>query len=136
MAQVAANVRWTDGERFIGSASSGHAIAIDSDRAHSNSASGPMELVLMALCSCTATDIVIVLNKKRVAFRQLTVSADALRSDQVPQVYTEIKLTYTVNRGVDPKAMEHAVQLSKDKYCSVSQMLQKSVKITADIVYI
>ncbi|HKR95865.1 MAG TPA: osmotically inducible protein OsmC, partial [Candidatus Angelobacter sp.] len=59
---VEAQITWSDGERFVGSASSGHAIVIDSDRQR-NTALGPMELVLIGLCACTATDVVNILHK-------------------------------------------------------------------------
>ncbi len=64
---VEAQVTWTDGERFVAHASSGHAIVIDSDRQR-NTAAGPMEMVLMGLCACTATDVVSILRKKREPF--------------------------------------------------------------------
>jgi putative redox protein len=134
MATVEAQAQWTDGERFVCSATSGHALVADADRTR-NSAPSPMELLLIALCSCTATDVVGILAKKRAPFTGLTVRAEGRRADGVPAVYTEIKLIYRVSGPVEPKAMEDAVRLSKEKYCSVSQMLQKSVPITAVIEY-
>src|SRR3954467_13922190 len=105
----------TDVEKFTVTASSGHAIAVDSDRER-NSAPSPMELVLMGLCACTATDIDIVLRKKREPFTSLEVRAEAERAAEPPQVYTAIKLIYTVGGKVTKAAMERAVQLSEDKY--------------------
>jgi putative redox protein len=125
---VHASVNWTDGERFVGSGSSGHAIVIDSDRER-NTAPGPMELVLIGLCACTATDVVSILRKKREPFATVEVSAEARRAEQPPTVYEWIRLTYKVSGRVHRKAVEDAVRLSKSKYCSVSAMLQK----TADI---
>ncbi len=132
MSQVTANVRWTDGERFTGSATSGHALVIDADRQR-NTASGPMELVLIGLCACTATDVVSILRKKREPFTGVEVLADAVRASQPPTVYTSIKLTYKISGGVSRKAAEDAVRLSKEKYCSVSAMLQKTAQITSEI---
>jgi len=125
---VNASVNWTDGERFVGSASSGHAIVVDSNR-ESNSAPGPMELVLIGLCACTATDVVEILRKKRQPFVTLEVHAEARRAEHPPTVYNWIRLTYRVSGQVHRKALEDAVRLSKSRYCSVSAMLQK----TADI---
>ena len=93
---VEAQVTWTDGERFVANASSGHAIVIDSDR-HRNTAAGPMEMVLMGLCACTATDVVSILRKKREPFVGVHVKAEAVRATEAPTVYTSIKLIYTVS---------------------------------------
>lgn len=131
---VEANIQWTDGERFIGAASSGHSMVVDADRTR-NSGTGPMEMVLIGLCACTATDVVSILAKKREPFTSLRVRAEAERAKQPPTVYTNIKLIYTVGGNVQKKSMEDAVRLSKDKYCSVSQMLQKTAKITTEIEY-
>ncbi len=132
---VEANVDWTNGEQFVAIASSGHALVIDSDRKR-NTAPGPMVLVLMGLCACTATDVVTILTKKREAFTGLKVRAEAERAKEPPTVYTDIKLIYSVTGKVSKKAMEDAVRLSKEKYCSVSQMLQKTVHITSVIEYL
>ena len=131
--RVTACVSWTDQERFIASAGSGHALVIDSDRER-NTAPGPMELVLIGLCACTATDVVSILRKKREAFASVEVSAEARRADQPPTVYEWIKLTYQVSGKVSRKAVEDAVRLSKEKYCSVSAMLQKTAKIETEII--
>ena len=131
---VEAKAVWADGQRFLAQASSGHALVVDSDRA-GNSAPGPMELVLIGLCACTATDVVSILRKKRQPFTGLTVRAQGERAKEPPTVYEQIKLVYTVAGKVDKKAMEDAVRLSEEKYCSVSAMLQKTAKITFQIEY-
>ena len=134
MAQtVIASAAWTDGDRFIGMASSKHALVIDADRQR-NTAPGPMELVLIGLCACTATDVVSILRKKREGFTALEVSAEAKRAAEPPTVYEWIRLTYRVTGPVTRKAVEDAVRLSKEKYCSVSAMLQKTATIESDIV--
>ena len=125
---VTATVNWADGERFIGQASSGHALVIDSDRQR-NTAPGPMELVLIGLCACTATDVVGILRKKREPVSALEVRAEGRRAAQPPAIYEWIRLTYQVSGRVHRKAVEDAVRLSKSKYCSVSAMLEKTAKI-------
>ena len=131
---VEARVQWTDGERFVAEASSGHALVVDSDRER-NTAAGPMELVLVGLCACTATDVVSILRKKREPFTRVEVRAEAERAKQPPTVYETIKLIYTVGGQVSKKAVEDAVRLSEEKYCSVSAMLKKTAKITTVIEY-
>ncbi len=128
---IEASVSWTDNERYVGAASSRHAVVMDT--AAEKTASTPMELVLIALCGCTASDVVGILRKKREPFTALEVRAKAERADGHPAVYTSIHLTYVVHGEVSKKAMEDAVRLSKDKYCSVSAMLEKTAKITYTI---
>jgi putative redox protein len=130
---IAAKILWTDGERFIGEASSRHALVTDASS--EKTANSPMELVLIALCGCTASDVVGILRKKREPFTALEVSAQGERASEYPQVYTEIKLKYRVTGKVTHKAMEDAVRLSKEKYCSVSAMLEKTAKIATEIEY-
>lgn len=133
MSTTNASVQWTENERFLGQASSRHAIVIDSS--DDKTAHGPMELVLIALCACTATDVVSILKKKREPVTSLEVRASGERADSVPRIYTRIHLTYRIGGKVAPKSMEDAVHLSKDKYCSVSQMLDKAAEITYEIEY-
>ncbi len=128
-----ASAIWTGNERFLGSATSGHAVVMDAGK--EKAASSPMELLLIALCGCTASDVVGILKKKREPFTGLEVQAQAERAPDCPQVYTEIKLIYRVRGAVTPKAMEDAVHLSKEKYCSVSAMLEKTAEITYTIEY-
>ena len=129
---VEAQVTWTDGERFVGNASSGHALVIDSDRQR-NTAAGPMELVLIGLCACTATDVVSILGKKREPFTGVHVRAEAERATEPPTVYKSIKLIYTVSGQVSRKAAEDAVRLSEEKYCSVAGMLKSTARITSEL---
>ncbi len=131
MGKTTASAQWTDHDRFTAIASSGHAMMVDSG--DTKTANGPMELVLIALCGCTATDIVTILRKKREPFTSIKVEADGVRADDPPRIYTHIKLKYTVGGKVARKAVEDAVRLSKEKYCSVSQMLQKTAKIEVAI---
>ncbi|MGD0568716.1 MAG: OsmC family protein [Candidatus Sulfotelmatobacter sp.] len=128
-----AHTTWIEKQRFDGIASSGHSIVVDGDKFAGNS---PMELVLIGLCGCTGYDVVSILRKKREPFTSLEVRAHAERAVDPPSVYTEIKLVYRVGGKVSHKAVEDAVRLSKEKYCSVSAMLERTAKITAEIEYL
>jgi putative redox protein len=128
---ISAKAIWTDNERYIGESTSRHAQVMDT--ATEKTASSPMELVLIALCGCTASDVVGILRKKREPFTALEVSAIGERAPGYPAVYTEIKLTYRIAGKVTRKSVEDAVRLSKEKYCSVSAMLEKTAKITSKI---
>ncbi len=128
-----ATVQWTDNDRFVGLSSSRHSIVLDA--ANEKTANSPMELVLIGLCGCTATDVVTILRKKREPLTSLEVHARAERAPQPPTVYTQIHLTYRVGGRVGRKAMEDAVRLSQEKYCSVAAMLNKTAKITYSIEF-
>lgn len=98
-------------------------------------ASSPMELVLIALCGCTATDVASILHKKREPFTALEVRAEADTAPEPPKVYAAIRLVYKVRGTVSKKSIEDAVRLSKEKYCSVSAMLEKAATISYAIEY-
>jgi putative redox protein len=129
---VEAKVMWSDSQRFLGQASSGHGIVVDGDKKTGNS---PMELVLIGLCGCTGYDVASILGKKREPFTSIEVRAEAERAATPPTVYTEIRLVYRVGGKVSHKAVEDAVRLSEEKYCSVAAMLNKTAKITYGIEY-
>jgi putative redox protein len=134
MPLIEATAQWTDNDRFLGQATSGHALVVDTGKV--KSASSPVELVLIALCACTGSDVVGILRKKREPFTSLEVRATGERASDYPTVFTSIRLIYRVGGAVTHKAMEDAVRLSKEKYCSVSAMLEKSVKIEFEIEYL
>jgi putative redox protein len=130
---VEAKALWTDNLRFLGQASSSHGIVVDGASKTGNS---PMELVLVGLCGCTGYDVASILGKKREPFTSLEVRAEADRAATPPTVYTEIRLVYRVGGNVSHKAVEDAVRLSEEKYCSVAAMLNKAAKITYTIEYV
>jgi putative redox protein len=127
-----ATAAWIEKQKFTAVSDSGHAILVDGDKAGGNS---PMELVLIGLCGCTGYDVVSILQKKREPFTSLEVRAEAERASDSPMIYTQIKLIYRVGGKVSRKAVEDSVRLSKEKYCSVSAMLEKSANITTEIEY-
>ena len=122
-------VKWIGEEKFVAISPSGHALAIDSDR-KSNTAPGPMELLLLALGACTATDILIILKKKRQKLETLEVLCSGERAAAPPQVWTKLELVYRLRGHLDDAAVKQAIQLSEEKYCSVSAMLKKTATIT------
>lgn len=124
-----ASVTWIGEQRFVATSPSGHALAMDSDRT-SNQAPGPMELVLMALGACTATDIVIVLQKKRQKLQSLEVICSGERAEEPPTVWKKLEIVYKLRGKLDEKAVKHAIELSEAKYCSVAAMLKTQATIT------
>ena len=130
-----AHSEWKQDNLFDGIAENGNTIHFDADPAHSHGPS-PMEAVLMSLCGCTSVDVVSILKKKRQPLTGLRVSAEAEQSPTPPRMFTKIKLTYAVSGKLSRKAVEDAVALSKNTYCSVSKMLEKSAEIGYDIVFV
>lgn len=129
-----ATVTWQHDQQYDAVSQSGHHVTMDGEAAHKAGAS-PMELVLLALCGCTSVDVVSILRKKREPLTSLAVSAVAEQASEAPRVFTHIQLTYHLGGGVSSKAAEDAVALSKNKYCSVSKMLEKAATIDYVITY-
>jgi putative redox protein len=127
-----AKVEWQHDQIYAATSDSGHALTFDVARVEGPT---PMETVLMSLCGCTAVDVISILTKKREPFTALTVSAQAEKAKESPSVFTHIELIYRVIGAVNHKSMEDAVRLSKEKYCSVSAMLEKTAKIIITIEY-
>jgi putative redox protein len=124
-----ASIQWIGAEKFVATSPSGHAMTIDSDRA-SNKAPGPMELVLMALGACTATDVVSILKKKRQKLESLEVICSGERASEPPTVWIKLEILYRLRGSLDETAVKRAIELSEQKYCSVSAMLQKTATLT------
>src|ERR1700724_4339462 len=122
-------VRWAGEQKFRAMSPSGHAMAMDSDR-ESNKAPGPTEVLLMALGACTATDVVIVLQKKRQKLESLEVICAGERAAEPPAVWTKLEVLYRLRGELDESAVKHAIELSEEKYCSVSAMLRKTATLS------
>jgi putative redox protein len=90
----------------------------------------PMELILLGVAGCTGMDIVSILEKKRLKLHQFQVKVCGKRADTCPKVYTEILITYLLwGENLPVKAVEQAIQLSEEKYCSASAMLRATAQI-------
>lgn len=124
-----ASIQWIGEEKFVAISPSGHAITIDSER-NSNKAPGPMELVLMALGACTATDVVSILKKKRQKLEALEVICSGERASEPPTMWIKLEILYRLRGVLDEAAVKRAIELSEQKYCSVSAMLQKTATLT------
>jgi putative redox protein len=124
-----ARVTWVEDSRFVGSASSGHAVVVDGSA--EKLGPSPMELLLIGMAGCTAYDVMSILEKKRQEVTGLEVNARAERAEEPPRVYTDIEVEYVLRgRDIKPKAVDDAIRLSEEKYCSASVMLGKTARIT------
>ncbi|PYU15273.1 MAG: hypothetical protein DMG29_07385, partial [Acidobacteria bacterium] len=99
-----ARVKWVGQEQFLALTPSGHAMPLDSDRG-SNSAPGPMEMLLVALGACTATDVVGILAKKRQKLESLEVVVRGERAAEPPTVWVKLEIVYKLRGQLDEKAV-------------------------------
>jgi len=128
-----ATLKQVNGCSFIGKADSNHLVSIDTSKKAfgSDSAARPMELVLLALGSCSGCDIVSILKKKQVLFKGFEINIEAERSESHPKVFKKILIEYVFyGKDINSKQVEQAINLSLEKYCPVSAMLKPSVTIT------
>jgi putative redox protein len=119
---------------FIGKADSNHWTTIDvpKETCGSDAATHPMEMVLLAIGGCAGSDIVSILDKKRIFLDGFDIKIDAERADSYPMVFTKIHIDYVFyGKKIKPNQVEQAINLSHDKYCSVMAMLKGSVTITS-----
>lgn len=131
-----AQVKWIDNYRFAGISNSGKSIIMDgSADMGGGSAVTPGELVFLALGGCTGIDVVSILNKMRVPFRDLKIEIEGEPVDSHPKTYKWVKLTYHIIGVADKDKARQAVALSQDKYCSVSAIVRQSTALTHEIVF-
>ena len=130
------SVRWTgEGMTFLAETASNHVVAMDGapEGGGRNLAPRPMEMVLLGTGGCTAYDVVVILKKsgQQVTGCELKLTSERAQTD--PKVFTRIHMHFVV-RGRDLKrnVVEHAIRLSREKYCSASIMLGKTAQITED----
>jgi len=124
-----ARVKWVEGITFLGESASGHQILMDGNAG--DKAPSPMEMVLMSAGGCSAIDVVSILQKGRLDVRDCEVKLTSERREEAPRLFTHINLHFVVTgKGLTDKAVERAVALSAEKYCSVALMLGQAVNIT------
>ena len=124
-----ANVKWVEGNTYIGSSNSNHNVVFDAGS--DGAAPSPMEMVLMSVGGCSSVDVVSILKKTKQDFSSVDVQLTAERAETAPRVFTKINLHFVVTgKNVSEKHLERAVSLSAEKYCSVALMLDKTVEIT------
>ena len=128
-------VRWTglSGMTFVAETGSGHLVTMDGapEGGGRNLAPRPMEVVLAGTGGCTAYDVVLILKRGRHDVRGCSVKLTSERAEVDPKVFTKIHMQFTVTgKGIPPSAVERAIAMSHDKYCSASIMLGKTAEIT------
>ena len=130
-----ASVKWLEGAMFIAESGSGHTVVIDGPESEGGRNIGirPMEMVLMGLGGCTAFDVMMILKKARQPVVDCVARIEAKRADGIPAVFTDIHIHFVVTGDVKESQVKRAIELSAEKYCSASIMLERGgVNITHD----
>lgn len=131
-----AELIWNEGLRFIGITESNHCVVLDAKKEYGGfgSAPGPMELLLISLMGCTGMDVISILKKMKEEVEDLRIFVEADRSNEHPKIFTKIKLIYEFKgKNLKYDNVKKAVELSQEKYCSVSHMLNKATPIEYEI---
>jgi putative redox protein len=124
-------MRWREGLKFEGSGVGKSRILIDGD---GEAATSPVELLLLAAATCSAADVVIILQKQRIKLASLDLAMRGTRRDTEPRRYTDIAFHFTIaGEGVEETKVRRAIDLSLEKYCSVVASLAPDIQITYDV---
>jgi putative redox protein len=129
-------IKWVENVAFVGESESGHALLMDGapEGGGRNLGPRPMETVLIGTGGCTAYDVVLILKRGRHAVTGCSVKLQAERADTDPKVFTKIHFAFTVTgRNLPREAVERAVALSHEKYCSASAMMEKTAELTFSV---
>ena len=130
-----ARVKWVEQASFLGETESNHAVLMDGPPTAGGRNLGPrpMEMLLIGTGGCTAFDVVSILKKSRQAISDCYVELTAERAETEPKVFTKIHMHFVVKgKDIKPEAVEKAIKLSAEKYCSASIMLGQTAAITHD----
>ena len=128
--ETKATINFAENDYFVGVTPSGHAQVIEANSARGTAAT-PMELLLLALGSCTGVDVVSILRKKRQQVTGYSIEVLGQRREEFPRSYTQLDVKHIVRgHNVSPQAVSRAIELSETKYCSVSAMLGAAAQIS------
>ena len=124
-------IEWKNTDLFVGHTPSGHSVLLDTDHTR-NSAPTPMELLLVALGSCSGVDVVSILKKKRQDVSAYRVEVRGERRDEHPRSYKRMAVHHIVTgRNISEQSVAQAIQLSEEKYCSVAATLRPTAEIVS-----
>lgn len=123
---------WKSKKEFIGETESGHKVKMDIaiEKGGENTGPPPIQLLLVALGGCTGIDLVSIMEKKRAKLQEIEIKIDAEQAQDYPKVFRKIHLEFLLKgENLKEADIKHAVELSKNKYCSVGAMLEKTAEI-------
>jgi len=128
-------VKWIDGMQFVATDGAGHSIVMDASKQSGGEGSGfgPMQLLLVALGGCTGMDVVHIMQKQRQHVDDLEVLVSGERAKEPPRVYNVVHVEYRIQgKGIKERAVQRAIQLSEDKYCSVGATLSARAEVESN----
>jgi putative redox protein len=127
-------VSWIQSRSFLGMSEGGHGVVMSASAGAESLGPSPMEMLLLGLGSCSAYDVVTILEKMRQDIIECDVELEAERAKDAPRVFVAIHCRYTLTgRGIDRAKAERAVNLSAEKYCSATAILAKTASVTHEI---
>jgi putative redox protein len=124
---------WKGNMVFEGKTESGHSVLMDAklEVGGQNKGPTPMELLTVSLGGCTGMDVVSILKKMRADLESMTIKIDSERASEHPKIFTKINIQYDfVGREIKEENVKKAIELSQEKYCSVTAMLKEKAEIT------
>lgn len=126
------NLRWIENYGFLANTSSGHSLLMDTSlqAGGNNLGPSPMEVVLMGAAGCMSYDVISILKKSRLNVVSCDVRLIATQASEPPKVFTKIEFKFTLRGDLTHQQVQKAIDLSAEKYCSVSIMLGKTAEIT------
>jgi putative redox protein len=129
MVEMKSTITWTGDMAFTGTTPSGHELRMDAapEVGGQNSGARPTELLLSSLAGCTGIDIVMILKKMRLELKGFAMEVEGTRADTEPKRFTDFHIHYSVEGNLPEDKVVRAIQLSKDKYCSVSHSLSANI---------
>lgn len=128
-----AKVKWVDGQQFVGTNERNMPVVMDSLPEGGGEGAGlkPTELFLIALAGCTGIDVISILKKKRQKVTSFSVEVEGMQGEEFPKPFNDIKLVYRIKgEDLDEQALQKAIQLSEEKYCSIRATLTGQPSIT------
>ncbi len=134
---MSVKLEWKENMKFAAYTPSGHEVMLDSsvNSGGEDTAARPMELLLVSLVGCTAMDVISILKKMKASPENFRVEVEYERAPEHPKIYTKIHLKYIFKNAPSKAKAEKAVELSQNKYCSVSAMLKKASNLTYELVF-
>jgi putative redox protein len=131
MSTCSTTVRWVTGKQFVGIDSTQHSVVISSK--DEGVGVKPSDMLLLALASCTAVDVVEILQKKRARLDDMEIIAIGEQDADPPWTFRKIQVTYRIKgTGLTEKAVQQAIELSEEKYCSVAATVRGVAQITSN----
>lgn len=125
------SLQWMEGKTFVGTDSTRHAFVIAAPGEEGGTGAKPSDLLLLALASCAAVDVVEILQKKRQQFANMEIRTEGQQDESPPWAFRKIRMHFVFHgTGLDARAVEQAIQLSESKYCSVAATIRGVAEIT------